>query len=313
MNIVFLGDSVWGQKAFENLLQQGINIKAVILRYNNPDKVIQERAKNEGISVRKYHSINSEESIEDLKSFNADLAVSMSYDQIIKRPVLNIFPEGFVNCHAGQLPYYRGRNVLNWAIINGAREFGITCHFMDEGIDTGDIIHQETFEITENDNYRTVLERAQEQCPNVLVKAIDKLEKEAFKPDKQPVWGTYFIARKEGDEFIDWNWSSKGIYDFVRGICDPGPNARTWLEQKDGYYLVKIKEVNFVDEALNYNCIPGAIVGKSTYGAPLVKTGDSYLAVVEYEIEHSKRNKLKVNDRLGINWNLLFLKRLQNS
>ena len=64
---------------------------------------------------------------------------------------------GTINCHAGKLPFYRGRNVLNWAIINGESEFGITVHFIDDGIDTGDIIKQKTYPISLNDDYKSIL------------------------------------------------------------------------------------------------------------------------------------------------------------
>ena len=67
---------------------------------------------------------------------------------------------GAINCHAGKLPDYRGRNILNWALINDEKEFGITVHFIDEGIDTGDIILQESFEIKDSDNYKSLLDLA---------------------------------------------------------------------------------------------------------------------------------------------------------
>ena len=73
-----------------------------------------------------------------------------------------------INCHAGKLPFYRGRDILNWVLINDEKEFGITVHYMDEGIDTGDIILQRTFPITDEDSYKTLLERSYDECANIL-------------------------------------------------------------------------------------------------------------------------------------------------
>ena len=77
----------------------------------------------------------------------------MSFNQIFKREMIDLPKYGTINCHAGKLPFYRGRNILNWALINDEKEFGITVHYMDEGIDTGDIIVQRTYPIGEEDDY----------------------------------------------------------------------------------------------------------------------------------------------------------------
>src|SRR4030066_979230 len=85
---------------------------------------------------------NSPENLDVLARYKADIFVSMSFNQILKKRIIDMAPRGFINCHAGALPYYRGRNILNWALINDAREFGVTVHYVNEGIDTGDIIAQ---------------------------------------------------------------------------------------------------------------------------------------------------------------------------
>ena len=77
----------------------------------------------------------------------------MSFDQIFKEEIINIPPLKIINCHAGKLPFYRGRNILNWALINDEKEFGITVHYVDFGIDTGDSILQKNYEITDDDDY----------------------------------------------------------------------------------------------------------------------------------------------------------------
>ncbi len=107
-----------------------------------PDQKLIEMAKSHGIPLLCPASVNSDESLAEIGRFGADLHVSMSYDQILREQILSLPPRGTLNCHAGALPFYRGRNPLTWAIINGEAEFGVTVHWVDLGIDTGDIVRQ---------------------------------------------------------------------------------------------------------------------------------------------------------------------------
>ena len=96
----------------------------------------------------------------------------MSFNQIFKRQIIDLTRYKIINCHAGQLPFYRGRNILNWALINDESEFCITVHCVDEGIDTGDIILQDLHPIQDIDNYAMLLNRAYIECANILYKAV---------------------------------------------------------------------------------------------------------------------------------------------
>jgi methionyl-tRNA formyltransferase len=96
----------------------------------------------------------------------------MSFNQIFREEIMNMPPLKTINCHAGQLPFYRGRNILNWALINDEKCFGITVHYVDSGIDTGDIILQRTYPINDADNYKSLLEVAYTECANILYDAI---------------------------------------------------------------------------------------------------------------------------------------------
>jgi len=208
----------------------------------------------------------------------------MSFDQIFKKEIINIPKLKSINCHAGKLPFYRGRNVLNWVLINDEKEFGVTVHYMDEGIDTGDIIMQRVYEITDNDDYNTLLKRAYVYCANILYDSIKLLQNSKdIKPIKQssihPV-GFYCTQRKIGDEKIDWNQTSREVFNFVRAICKPAPMAKTTLNGKE----MRINRVELIDNAPNYKCIPGAILQK-TDNYFLVKTKDNFIKVVEYEYD----------------------------
>ena len=93
----------------------------------------------------------------------------MSFNQIFKKEIINLPLLKTINCHAGKLPFYRGRNILNWVLINDEKEFGVTVHYMDEGIDTGDIIMQDSFSISGLDDYSTLLLRSYEACAACIV------------------------------------------------------------------------------------------------------------------------------------------------
>ena len=109
----------------------------------------------------------------------------MSFNQIFKTEIINLPKLKTINCHAGKLPFYRGRNILNWALINDEKEFGITVHYIDEGIDTGDIVLQRTYPISDEDNYSTLLQVSYVECANILYDAIVMFKKENVDGIKQ--------------------------------------------------------------------------------------------------------------------------------
>lgn len=102
--------------------------------------------------------------------------MSMPFNQIFRGEMIHMPRLKTINCHTGKLPFYRGRNVLNWVLINDEKEFGITVHYMDNGIDTGDIILQSSYPITDNDTYETLLKQAYTGCTDVLYEAVKKIQ-----------------------------------------------------------------------------------------------------------------------------------------
>ena len=220
--------------------------------------------------------------------------VSMSFNQIFKSQIINLPKYNTINCHAGKLPFYRGRNILNWALINDEKKFGITVHFIDEGIDTGDIISQKLFPINDNDDYASLLEIAYVECANVLYEAIKLFINEDVDSIKQvdihPI-GFYCSQRKIGDELLNWNQESREVFNFVRSICKPGPMARTFINNEE----MKINKVEYIKEAPSYKCVVGSILYKDKKGF-YVKTKDSFIKVIDYEYD----GKFRVGDRFDV-------------
>lgn len=293
MRIGYFADGPWAHKAFEKIvMDDSIEIAFMTVRYDRKDEVLINLADRYRIPVELDKNINSQKFKDTVRSYNADLFVSMSFDQIFKTEMIHLPKYGTINCHAGKLPFYRGRNVLNWALINDEKEFGITVHYMDTGIDTGDIILQESYPITDNDDYGTLLEKAYDGCAAVLYKAIKIIQSGQVKTIRQndidPV-GTYCGMRVEGDEIVNWNGSSREIFNFIRALCIPGPQAVSWIKGN----RIAINRAKMVEGAHRYKNIPGQVIGKTADGI-LVKTGDTMLEVTEY----TYAGKVKVGDRL---------------
>jgi len=293
MRIGYFADGPWGQLALKKILaDDSLRVIFITLRYNNPDKRIVKIAKEHSIPIEQSKNINSAEYLNRISKYNAEIFVSMSFDQIFKAETYNIPVFKTINCHAGKLPYYRGRNILNWALINDEKEFGITVHYVDEGIDTGDIILQDIYPITDEDDYGTLLNRAYDGCADILYRAIKKIQDNSVTRVKQkdisPV-GMYCGKRDVGDEILNWNQTSREVFNFVRAISKPGPQARSWIDGKE----IQINKVRLIEGAPIYKNNPGQILQKTKSGF-LVKTKDTFVEVIEYTFD----GKIKVGSRL---------------
>ena len=281
-------------------------IGEVVLR-KNPDPALKEMAESRNIPTSIYENINAEETVSAIASGGYDVGISISYNQIFSQKLLRKIPFRIINYHAGYLPKYRGCNVINWAIINDEKELGLTVHYIEEGIDTGGIICQKTIPITDQDDYKTMLEQAVEGCPGLIVEALDKIQDPSFTPIAQShLPGSYFSGRREGDEWIDWNWSSRRIFNFIRAITLPGPGARTCLDRR----ILKILKSSFDADLPSYISTPGEIIGRNHEKGLLVKTGDSSLWIREIYDEAAGETvdpkTFKIGMRLGLNPGTLY-------
>lgn len=281
MKIGFFGDGPWAVRALEIFAtRKDYQVVFVVTRSPSPDVALVDLAKRLAIPIMSPVKINDPDTIEALRAFGAELHVSMSYDQILRAPILAVPPRGTLNCHAGALPFYRGRNPLTWAIINGETEFGVTVHWVDTDIDTGDIVVQVMSPIGPQDDYASLLVRAHGLCADALVGAVDQVhsgrDRRIKQSDIDPV-GLYCCRRRPGDEEIRWEWPSIQVTNFVRALVPPGPGARTSYNGRE-FAVLKAQPV---DGARSYAGTPGEVVGR-TEDAILVKTGDSLIHVYKW-------------------------------
>lgn len=278
----YFADGPWSHRSLERIAPDPrFKILFIVPRFDTRDPVLAEWARKLDAPFLPIEKINAPESIAQLKSFGADLFVSMSFNQIIRQTVLDAAPMGFINCHAGALPFYRGRNILNWVLINDEPSFGVTVHRIDQGIDTGDILVQHILPIDDTDTYATLLDRATLACAEALHEALIGLATGKVKARRQTdihSVGSYFGRRRPGDEWIDWNWPSRRIFNFIRAITTPGPAATSDLHG----ITVKILSARMIPDAPSYIATPGEVVGVVPSGA-VVKTGDSTLLITSWD------------------------------
>ncbi len=241
MNLGIFADGVWGL----NFLKKIDKDKRFLIKYVCGRKKIDKDIKNfvlkKKIPFFVFKKIKSDLAFKIINSFKTDLIVSMSYDQIFDSRIISMNKYPPINCHAGMLPQYRGRNVINWAIINGEKTLGITVHFVDNKIDTGDIISQKKIKILRKDNYNTLLNKCYKECPKLLSSSLIKIYKNPkLKTVSQKNLGKGFYCRKrvKGDEIIDFNNKTKYLNNFIRALIFPGPNAQ-FQKGKNKIFFIK--------------------------------------------------------------------------
>ena len=277
MKIGYFAHGPWAHQAFDRIIaDKSMQIVFVVSRYDMPDQVLEKKCNEYNIPYLLYKNINEANVIAELVAYEADIFVSMSFNQIIKANLLAVPRLGFINCHAGALRKYRGRNILNWALINGEQEVGVTVHYIDEGIDTGDIILQEFLPIGPDEGYGSLLRRACVLCADILYRSLVQLVAGTADRIKQAGVGFYCGRRAIGDEWIDWSWPSDRIHNFIRAITLPGPGARTIVR---GEILVIVSSQR-VENAPSYFGKSGELVGRDSQGV-LVKTGDSTIRILQ--------------------------------
>ena len=292
--IGYFADGIWAHEAMKRILDNPkFKLQFVCGRYDTRDLILKKMTEDNGIDFLLEKNINCPDFLSKISNYQCDLLVSMSFDQIFKRDIIDLCPQKLINCHAGKLPFYRGRNILNWVLINGEQEFGITVHYVDEGIDTGDIIVQNTYQIGLEDDYGTLLTIAHQECAELLIEAISRIMKnevERIRQDKIHAVGFYCGIRKSGDEYISWNQETIVLFNFIRGLAKPGPIARSSINGVE----IKINKARLIIDAPSYIGIPGQVVGKTKQGIT-VKTKDTTLEIIDYECS----SVIKIGDRLS--------------
>lgn len=287
MRIVFMGTPDFAVGPLKALLDAKHDVCGVVTQ---PDKAssrgkvffspVKRFALENGLSLYQFEKIRFD-GVEALKSLNPDVIVTAAYGQILSRDILDIPKYGVINVHASFLPEYRGSSPIQWAIINGERETGITIMKTDEGIDTGDVLmRSEPVEINESDTAESLFGKLAPVGSRTLLECLKKLEKGDIVPEKQDgTRATYYPILKKSDGRIDWSKSASSICRLIRGTY-PWPGAFAALKEK----TVKIHSAFVSCETGT----PGEVKSVSKDGIA-VCCGEGSITVTELQFEGKPR------------------------
>lgn len=226
MKIVFMGTPDYAVKTLEKLIAKGHEVAAV---FAQPDKPVgrkhiltappvKETALKHNIPVFQPNTLRDGEAEQILREIAPDVIVVVAYGKILPKEILSIAKFGCVNGHASLLPKYRGASPIQWCIVCGERETGVTTMLMDEGMDTGDILKTTTVKIGENETAEELFERLSEISADLMISTLDDLEKGEISPQKQDeADATYAPIIKKEMALIDFYKTAKEIFNAVRG------------------------------------------------------------------------------------------------
>lgn len=292
MRLVFMGTPAFAVPSLEALLDAGHEIAAVITQPDRPrgrgmrlaPPPVKEKALRYGLPVWQPQRVREAAFIAALARLQPEGIVVVAFGQILPRDILVLPPAGCINLHASLLPRYRGAAPIHWAIINGEQETGVTTMFMDEGMDTGDIILQAVLPIGPDDNVGLVHDRLAHLGSELLVRTVELVA--AGKAPRTPqnhALATYAPLLRPEDEIIDWTRPAGAIKNLVRGM-DPWPGARTTLDGK----VLKIWRVSLHGNGFSRG-VPGEILAADQVSGILVRAGDGVVAIEELQVAGGKR------------------------
>ncbi len=303
LKVVFMGTPDFCVPILESLIEN-CNVIGVV---SQPDKEvgrkkeikfspIKEVALKNNLNI--FQPIKIKTNYQDILDLNPDIIITCAYGQIIPKAILDYPKYGCINVHASLLPKLRGGAPIHHAIIDGYNETGITIMYMDEGMDSGDIIEQSVTKIEDSDTVETLHDRLSLMGRDLLIKTLPSIidgTNKRIKQDEKDVTFGYNIKRKE--ELINFNKTSREVFNHIRGL-NPFPGGYFTLNKK----TVKVYKVNEINDNKYQDKENGEIV-KIDKESFYIKVIDGLIQVLEIKFEGKK--KMKVQDFLNGNQNNL--------
>lgn len=306
LRIVYMGTPEFAVESLKRLVEGGYNIVGVITMPDKPmgrhgsvlqPSPVKQYAVSQGLKVLQPEKLKNEEFVAELRSLNADLQIVVAF-RMLPEVVWSMPRLATFNLHASLLPQYRGAAPINWAVINGDTETGITTFFLKHEIDTGEIIDQVRVPIADTDNVEVVYERLMRLGGDLVLKTVDAILEGSVKTIPQEELAQVGELRPAPKIFketcrIDWIIGVKRIYDFVRGLS-PYPAAWTELYQ-EGTDPVMLKIFETEKLFCEHSLAPGTIVTDcKTYFK--IASSDGYVNVLSLQLAGKKR--MEINDFL---------------
>ena len=299
LKILFMGTPDFARESLEAVYKAGYEILGVV---TNPDKPkgrgmkmvaspVKEFALEKGLTVYQPEKVRkNEEFIEKIKSLNPDVICVVAYGKILPKEILEIPKYGCINVHGSLLPKYRGAAPIQWAVLNGDKETGVTTMYMDVGMDTGDMILKEKVEIGEDETTGELWDRLSKIGGKLLVETLKQIEDGT--PPREKQGKEFTMAPMLNKEMSKINWdeqTAQNIKNLVRGL-NPIMGAYTFLDEKK----IKFWKVDIAkqDEIIADNIeilINGTVILSNPKDGLFIKTKDGILKVLEIQGENAKR------------------------
>jgi len=301
LRIIFMGTPDFAVPSLEKLVDSGFEVVTVITAPDKPagrglrlnESAIKKFALSKGLKILQPEKLKDPAFIEELRNLNADLQVVVAF-RMLPEIVWNMPPMGTINVHGSLLPQYRGAAPINWAIINGEKETGVTTFKLRHEIDTGDILLQEKIEIGEAETAGQLHDRMKEIGAELLIQTITRLAGNILKETPQSTISNTSLnhlhlhhAPKISTETceIKWEKSTGDIYNLIRGLS-PQPAAFTFLNGKKVRIFRAEKEITAIKES------PGEIVSDHKSYLKFA-CGNGYISVKELQLEGKKKMNIE--------------------
>ena len=307
LRIVYMGTPEFAVESLKRLVEGGYNVVAVITMPDKPmgrhgsvlqASPVKQYAVSQGLKVLQPEKLKDEAFVEELRALNADLQIVVAF-RMLPEVVWNMPPMGTFNLHASLLPQYRGAAPINWAVMNGDTETGITTFFLKHEIDTGEVIQQVKVPIADTDNVEVVYDKLMMLGGDLVLETVDAIINGTVKSiPQEEMFASEAELRPAPKIFketcrIDWNKGVKGVYDHVRGLS-PYPAAWTELCAEEGKpQVLKIYETEkvFAEHHLPVGTVD---TDQKTYFRIAVK--DGFVNLLSLQLAGKKR--MEVGDFL---------------
>lgn len=292
-----MGTPEFAVPSLERLVDAGYNIVAVITAPDKPsgrgmqmnESAVKKYALSKGLKILQPEKLKNSDFLNELKELNADLQVVVAF-RMLPEVVWNMPPIGTINLHGSLLPQYRGAAPINWAIINGEKETGVTTFKLQQEIDTGNILLQQKIKIGDEENAGELHDRMMEIGADLLLQTINELVNNNLKEEPQSSSLNIQSLHRAPKIFtetceIKWRKSVDEVYNLIRGLS-PYPTAFTFLKGK------KLKIFNAQKEIADIKENPGELITDSkTYLKFACNNG--YISVTELQLEGKKKMHVK--------------------
>jgi methionyl-tRNA formyltransferase len=288
--IIFMGTPQFAVPSLQALLNSKEEVVAVVTQPDRPKgrgrkitlSPVKELALAAGLPVLQPVKIRTEEFLAELHAFKPDLILVTAYGRILPGPLLSLPPLGTINVHGSLLPKYRGAAPVQWAIIRGEKETGITTMYVDEGLDTGDILLTGKIPISPTDTAGTLAPKLAELGGKLLVETLDLMRMNKLVRQPQDDAQATLAPPLEKDQGkIDWHKPAGEIANLIRGL-DPWPTA---------YAMLGAKRLRLFSPAVGQGTPsePAGAICRADGRGLLIATSHDYLLIGEVQIEGAKR------------------------